>query len=161
GSMATPTNWYPINFFDAREGLPRDEAVVNPGGTLCYPNGIMSATEIDVGNLRKWLKGSGAYGGFSGPQVNYTSQNGYVLYFSDRRGELQDPNILPLAPTSGESGLEDVVNSASSNGAPDGAQEAPIPGSPEDVDGNRLLDNWGGKNIGDGVRINTNLAPPN
>ena len=43
----------------------------------------------------KWLKGTiGATGG----QVDYVSQNGYILYFSDRRGMLPDPLFVSGRP---------------------------------------------------------------
>lgn len=154
-AYTTSTNYYPINFYDDREGEPRDVALL--AGTQCHPMGIMSAVEIDVGNLRRYLKG--ALGG-SGNLVNYTNQNGYVLYFSDRRGEVPDPNIVPVA-TAGMSGLEDVVNLASANGIPDGALEGSPATSPEDVDGNLLPDTWGGQNIGAGFGVNTSIAPFN
>jgi Tfp pilus assembly protein PilX len=154
GALGTTTNWYPINLYDPREGEPRDTA---SAGSTCRTNGIMNAVEIDVGNLRKWFKGTIAG---SGNQVDYLNQNGYVLYFSDRRGMQPDPNATPVANvTTGESGLEDVVNSVT--GLPDGVLEAGANGSPEDVDGNTLLDNWGGKNIGFGFQKNTATNPPN
>jgi Tfp pilus assembly protein PilX len=153
---ATSQNaWYPINFYDTREGEPRD---VNVG---CTVNGIMNAVEIDVGNLGQWLAGQGVYGGGSGKLVNYADQNGYVLYFSDRRGELPNPNQGNI--TSGESGLEDVVNSGISGGAPDGQLEPKnyYNYSAEDVDQNGILDNWGGANIGNGFQVITASYPPN
>ena len=81
-------SWYPINFYDPREGFPRD---TNPGlvGTQCYVNGIMNAVELDVGNLNRWVLGAIGAGG---PLVSYSSQNGYLVFFSDRRGMLPDPN---------------------------------------------------------------------
>jgi len=39
-------------------------------------------------------------------------------YFSDRRGMVADPNVSPVA-TSGESGIEDVINSSSATEMPD------------------------------------------
>jgi hypothetical protein len=74
-------NWFPINMYDAREGEARDWATA-PSAATCTVNGIMNAVELDVGNLRKWLKGTT---GATGSQVDYVSQNGYILYFSDRR----------------------------------------------------------------------------
>ena len=56
----------------------------------CYVNGIMNAVEFDVGNFRKWLLGT--VPGGTGPLVSYSSQNGYLVYFSDRRGMRPDPN---------------------------------------------------------------------
>ncbi len=124
-------NWYPINFYDAREGEVRDNQVAN---NSCATNGVMNAVEIDVGNLKRWLAGSI---GTSGSSVDYAVQNGYVLYFSDRRGMLPNPNAPPPnAPgtKSGDSGLEDVINAASAAGTPDGALEPPVTKSPEDVE---------------------------
>ena len=55
----------------------------------------MNAVEIDVGNLSKWL--AGTIPG-SGTSVDFNAQNGYILYFSDRRGMLLNPHP-PLNPT--------------------------------------------------------------
>ena len=117
---ASQYSWYPINFYDPREGFPRDAAPAGMANPACYVNGIMNAVEFDVGNFQKWL--SGTIPGGSGPLVSYSSQNGYLVYFSDRRGMLPDPNNGNI--TSGEYGFEDVINSASPTGTPDGALEA-------------------------------------
>ncbi|MGD0791798.1 MAG: hypothetical protein ABR920_08510 [Terriglobales bacterium] len=151
----TQYNWYPINFYDAREGEARD---VDQGNNSCTTNGAMNAVEIDVGNLQQWLNGNI---GTSGPSVDYATQNGYVLYFSDRRGMLLNPNITsshPAGTKSGDSGLEDVVNSSSQAGTPDGGLEPTFAGaplspsgvalSPEDVNENGVLDNWGTASTG-------------
>ena len=161
-------SWYPINFWDAREGLPRDfaGASLNPtlSGTQCYANGIMNAVELDVGNLNQWLQGAGPYGGGTGLNVNNT-QNGYILYFSDRRGMVINPNDPNGPSVDGEYGFEDVINSGSGTGTPNQALEATTPGynvssngntySPEDVDENGKLDNWGAANVGYGFHVNT------
>ena len=127
----------------------------------------MNAVELDVGNLAKWLKGTIAG---SGTSVNYTAQNGYVLYFSDHRGILPSTHTsnggqTPAGIVNGESGIEDVVNSANNltSTATDAALESTTyyTYSPEDVDQNGFLDNWGEKNIGYGFGINTNTAPLN
>jgi hypothetical protein len=138
----TRFNWYPINFYDAREGEPRD---TDWGNNSCTTNGVMNAVEIDVGNLKKWLAGTI---GTSGSSVDYLAQNGYVLYFSDRRGMLSNPT---KGYKSGDSGLEDVINSGSAAGVPDGAPEATPTGrplSPEDVNENGVLDEYGTANMG-------------
>jgi hypothetical protein len=141
-------NWYPINFYDVREGEIRDSASAN---SSCTTAGLMNAVEIDVGNLKRWLAGSI---GTSGSSVDYVAQNGYVLYYSDRRGMLPNPNVVSPSPAgslSGDSGLEDVVNAASAAGTPDGSLE-PIPTgrtlSPEDFNQNGVLDNFGAANLG-------------
>jgi hypothetical protein len=148
----TGTNYYPINFYDAREGEARDTGQAN---NSCTVNGVMNAVEIDVGNLKRWL--SGAIG-TSGGSVDYLEQNGYVLYFSDRRGMLPNPNNSPNRKT-GDSGLEDVINSASAAGTPDNVLE-PVPAgrtlSPEDVNQNGVLDDFGLANLGLGFYNGTN-----
>jgi hypothetical protein len=138
-------NWYPINFYDTREGETRD---VVGAGNSCAPVGVMNAVEIDVGNLKRWLWGQI---GVSGPNVDFATQNGWVLYFSDRRGMLPNPNPPYNGVKSGDSGLEDSINTASAAGVPDGALEpkpAGKPFSPEDVNQNGLLDNFGPQNMG-------------
>ena len=83
---------------------------------------------------------------------------------------LPDPNptnggTIPGGIITGESGLEDTVNSGQglTSITPDGAKEAATyySYSPEDVDLNGKLDNWGGVNIGYGFNVNTNTSPPN
>jgi Tfp pilus assembly protein PilX len=148
-------SWYPINFYDPREGFPRDVAL---GGTQCYANGIMNAVELDVGNLRQWLLGNAPYNGLSGTKVDPAGENGYLVYFSDRRGMTVNPNAKPTPNVlNGESGLEDVINSGVGTGMPDGIPEPITAGynnsngfSPEDVDENGKLDNWGWHNMAEG-----------
>ena len=152
----TMNNWYPINFYDAREGEARD---TDQGNNSCTTAGVMNAVEIDVGNLKLWLKGQI---GTTGTNVDYVAQNGYVLYFSDRRGMLYNPNAAAQTKT-GDSGLEDVINAASAAGTPDGVLETPGGAkSPEDVNQNGILDNWGTQNLGSGqwngsLNLATNL----
>lgn len=139
-------NWYPINFYDAREGEVRDNGVAT---NSCTSNGIMNAVEIDVGNLQQWLTGAI---GTSGTNVNSTTQNGYVLYFSDRRGMLPNPTLYGTSFTkSGDSGLEDVINASSAAGTPDGVLD-PVPTgrtlSPEDVNEDGVLDHFGADSLG-------------
>jgi hypothetical protein len=146
GQSVSMFNWYPINFYDAREGEVRAGDL---GNNSCTTQGLLNAVEIDVGNLNQWLLGNI---GSSGASVTSAAQNGYVLYFSDRRGMLPNPT---LGYKTGESGLEDVINANyagdGAGGAPDGHLE-PAPaghtGSPEDVNQNGVLDMWGTNNLG-------------
>jgi len=156
----TQNNFYPINFFDAREGVLRD---ANANG--CTVNGIMNAVELNVGNLALWLAGSAPYGGDVGKTVDFSTNNGYILYFSDHRGMLPDlypsnGGATPAGVISGESGLEDTIDLSQGGAAiaPDYTLEPATyyEYSPEDVDLNGKLDNWGGVNIGYGFNINTN-----
>jgi Tfp pilus assembly protein PilX len=167
--------FYPINFYDAREGEMRDASTL--GNTTsgsdtyssCSVNGIMNAVELDVGNLAKWLNGSFTTSPVTGTSATYSNENGYVLYFSDHRGMRKDPNQsngtqTPAGVYSGESGIEDVVNASQplTSSTPDGALEPATyyTYSPEDVDQNGKLDNWGENNIGYGFGIATNTAIP-
>jgi hypothetical protein len=165
-------NWLPINFYDAREGEPRDS---RPGGdpeTSCSPSGVMNAVEIDVGNLWLWLQGSAPYGAGSGLSVNNTTNSGYILYFSDHRGMLPDAYPINGAGSfynniSGMSGLNDTVNAASTTGVPDGTLEpmtyyidaSPTPYSSEDtaIKGAGVLgthvDKWGEADLGMGFGL--------
>jgi hypothetical protein len=151
GQSATMYNWYPINFYDAREGEPRDTQYANDS---CTPNGVMNAVELDVGNLNQWLKG---LSGVSGPLVDFIANNGYVVYFSDRRGMLPSPNgsqVDPPNTKTGDSGLEDSINRNNAAGTPDGALDGIPAGkttSPEDVNVNGKLDNFGAGNMGLGL----------
>ena len=147
-SSATPQsltqyNWYPINFYDAREGEPRD-VTTHQSDDTCTTLGVMNAVEIDVGNLKAWLAGSI---GSSGTSVDYVQQNGYVLYFSDRRGMLLNPhppmNVGGTAQKSGDSGFEDVINPGSSSNTPNGTMD-----TAEDVNNNGFLDSFGAANLG-------------
>lgn len=162
-AVQSPTqyNWYPINFYDPREGEVRGNSLAD---NTCTPNGVMNAVELDVGNLKRWLAGTI---GTNGTKVNSQAQNGYILYFSDRRGMLVNPNGSPLSGTAntktGDSGLEDVVNSASATGTPDGALDGNSPGkaySSEDVNLNGKLDNWGANDLAQGLGYNYFLPIP-
>lgn len=169
----TRNNWYPINLYDPREGEIRDNLNTLTAGS-CAVNGIMNVVELDVGNLKRWLAGSI---GTSGSLVENVKDNGYILYFSDRRGMLSNPTA---GRKTGDSGLEDTVDVSSSGvtGTPDGVLEPPTTpsgnSSPEDVNLNGVLDNYGAKNEGlafgpstdagstnANTDINSNSAKPN
>ena len=62
-NVASTGTWYPLNFYDAREGEMRDNPIANATSgnnqySSCSVQGIMNAVEIDVGNLARWLNGS-------------------------------------------------------------------------------------------------------
>jgi hypothetical protein len=165
GGSDAQYNYFPINLYDAREGEARDWSSGTgtlPAAGSCSVNGIMNAVELDVWNLKKWLARTGPFAGGTGNQVDSATQNGYILYFSDRRGMLPDPNAVPVA-LQGEYGFEDVINNPQGNAAtPDGDTEAKItirtPNglvqySPEDVNLNGRVDKYGGANVGDGFGV--------
>lgn len=131
---AAKHNWHPINLYDTREGEVRDVA----NNSSVALGGIVNVVELDVNNLRRWLTGTI---GTTGAQTENSSQNGYILYFSDRRG------MLPSATGQkvGEYGFEDVINPSASNGSADG-----VLASAEDVNQNGSLEVYGKQNLGDG-----------
>lgn len=149
------THWLPINFYDAREGEPRDQRSSSTSTTACSPAGVMNVVELDAGNLWLWLQHKAPYASGSGNLVSQVNQsgnneNGWILYFSDHRGMQGDPN--PTGTNlynhmTGMSGLEDTINSASSSGVPDNLLETATyySFSPEDVNADTYLDTWGAK----------------
>jgi hypothetical protein len=164
----TAGDWIPINFYDSREGEPRDNVVratntTSTHGTQvytpCSAAGVMNAVELDVGNLWLWLQKAAPYGAGHGTSVNNATYNGYIVYFADHRGMIADPNAATAAGLyngmTGMSGLEDTVNSASSTGVPDGAMEPAsyYSFSPEDLNADNYLDTWGEKYLGAGFGL--------
>ena len=130
-----PDDSWPLTLYDAREGEVRGAVV-----TSCALGGIMSLVELDVGNLRLWLGGTI---GSTGTQVESVSQNGYLLYFSDRRGMLPDGGGMMVGY-----GYEDLINPSDSAGVPNGSLDAG-----EDVNQNGGLDTYGAGNLGDGFGV--------
>jgi hypothetical protein len=94
------TNYYPNMLFDAREGSTRlvaTDAGMNEGGLFGY-------VAIDMGNFNRWV--TGALAGTGNQTYN---NNGYIIYFSDRRGD-HDENNGDIE--TGEYGNEDSINPA-------------------------------------------------
>ena len=144
---ATRNNWYPINMYEAREAEFRENQRVTPN---CSIGGVLNLVEIDVNNLKRWLAGNiGATGG----NTEFVSQNGYVLYFSDRRGMIASPTA---GTKNGEYGYEDVINPGSAAGNPDGGLNAG-----EDVNQNGALDTYSGNFLGLGFGVLQPGKPPN
>lgn len=91
---------FPIQIFDSREGLPNDnqaEANTNFGANNVPSSGVMSLVDIDVANLRRFLRGDFdgkfptntpfAAGKSSLKSTDIPGADGWVVYFSDRRGD--------------------------------------------------------------------------
>ena len=136
--LAQPDDVLQLGLYDAREGEIRDLRL-GAGNSNCAIGGIINIVELDVGNLKRWLEGTT---GATGTDVESVSQNGYVFYFSDRRGMLPDPNLIPPRIT-GEYGWEDVINLTAA-GVPNGVLE-----TGEDVNQDGEVDTYGAANIGD------------
>lgn len=111
---------FPIEMFDMREGYYYDARTTTyyPNLTTLPRNGVMSMIDIDMANLRKFLRGD--YNGLfpintpfaaSNGNVGLTNNNipelnGWVLYVSDRRGD---------ADFDGELDMEDIYGAAPGN----------------------------------------------
>lgn len=120
---------FPINIFDAREGL-YNVSQTYTAGTLPW-NGVMSLIDIDVANLRRFFNAEfdnnfpngtkfATAKGRSFKSTDVPSDHGWVLYVSDRRGDYD---------FDGEYDMEDIY------GKNDGVKQ-----NGEDVNNNNLLD---------------------
>ena len=90
-ALNDPTyGWFPLNMYDPREGEFAHNT--NPQANSCAVGGLMNVVELDIGNLTQWLLGNT---GVNGAKVDTTFQNGYIVYFSDRRG-MQTRKAFPL-----------------------------------------------------------------
>lgn len=117
-------DWWPQTLYDPREGTTRDAATTDP---MRYA-GVMQYIALDVNNLRRWL--AGTIGTTGNQTAQAASGNGFIVYFSDRRG-----NHNAAGNETGEFGFEDHVNSTVANGTPDGVLQAgedvnAVPGTP-------------------------------
>ena len=112
-------DYWPNTLYDAREAQTRDATPV--ASTDIALAGVMHYVELDVNNLRRWL--AGQFAGVGAPNgVNAKNENGYIVYFSDRRG---NKNMPARRPRQGEFGYEDKVNPGSAAGTPNGGQPDP------------------------------------
>ncbi len=126
-------DYWPNTLYDAREAQTRDATAV--ASTDIALAGVMHYVELDVNNLRRWL--AGQFAGVGAPNgVNAKNDNGYIVYFSDRRG---NKNQAGAPAETGEFGYEDTVTPDSAAGTPNGG--LPDPG--EDANANGALDLYG------------------
>lgn len=104
GLLTSPTasDYWPNVLYDPREGQVRDGV----GATNIRLGGLMHYVELDVNNLRRWLAGQTGLL-VNGPQAK--NDNGFIIYFSDRRNNKNTGVDVPAVET-GEYGYEDIVN---------------------------------------------------
>jgi hypothetical protein len=139
-----PTDYLPLALYDPREGARRDDLAV---GTVPLAGGVIHYVELDVYNLQRWLTTHG----------DTMDVTGFVVYFSDRRGNknlgtdgianpragadgiLYNADAFGDDQETGEFGFEDIVNPASGQGVSNGVLD-----TGEDVNGNGVLDTYGG-----------------
>ncbi|MBX3282148.1 MAG: hypothetical protein KF756_06685 [Acidobacteria bacterium] len=137
---------FPIEMFDAREGLYYDSKSKTYYSDTYYDNykkvarnGVMSMVDVDVANLRRFLRGDfdGRFPtgtpfsnlmGHSLTKDDVPQENGWVLYVSDRRGD---------ANFNGKYDMEDVYGAAPGN---DGILQKGEDVDPPGQYGNGILD---------------------
>jgi len=128
GTVQASTDFWPNVLFDTREAVLRDNAVAGlPLG------GVMQYISLDVANLAKWFAGAAPFNGGTGTQSKIDN-TGFTVYFSDRRNNRDAASL-----ETGEYGWEDFVNPLNGAGTPNNVLDAG-----EDVNGNGLLDTYGG-----------------
>jgi hypothetical protein len=143
---------FPIGMFDTREGAYFDQRSTTyyTDITRLTRNGIMSMVDIDVANLRRFMRGdfnglfptttpfAASKGGAGLTNTDVPQSGGWVVYVSDRRGD---------ADFDGEFDMEDIYSPAPGN---TGTLQ---PG--EDLNGNNTLDTAYGTET---ERYNTNTS---
>jgi hypothetical protein len=93
-------DYWPNMLFDPREAGTRTVATTADMAA----GGLFSYIALDVGNVKRWFAGAI---GATGSQA--WDNNGYIVYFSDRRG---DHNENAADIETGEYGFEDSINTA-------------------------------------------------
>ncbi len=126
GSTAGIDYW-PNMLYDAREGQFRTVATT----TGMMLGGVFSYVALDAANLNRWFAGTI---GATGAQA--LNNNGYIVYFSDRRGDHNE--ALGGDPETGEYGFEDAVNPVTAVWAKDN-----LLNGGEDVNENGTLQSYG------------------
>ena len=121
-------DYWPNTLYDTREGSFRDNQ--NDHDHFQFLGGNMYYVELDVNNLRRYFEGSIGLTGTNVMQIG--TENGYLVYFSDRRS-----NRDAFSLETGEYGFEDVINWGAT-GVPNGVND---PG--EDVNLSGTLDLYG------------------
>lgn len=106
-----PYDYWPNQLYDTREGNFRQ--VANTGaGSAMRAGGVMGYVTLDVANLKNWFAGTIGTNG-----DNAVNNNGYIVYFSDRRGDHNESAAIANAET-GEYGFEDFLNPGDAAGLP-------------------------------------------
>lgn len=138
---------FPIQIFDVREGN-RANSTTGTITNKVYVNGVMSLVDIDVANLRRFLKGDFdgqfptntpfaiANGGVGLRSTDVPQNRGWVLYFSDRRGDDNFDgryNMEDINPNYDSNVDEDINGDGTIDKATAGNNEAPLVDSQADA----------------------------
>ena len=141
----TPSDFWPNELFDTREGYNRQSTPAQPLNTQITVGGTMNYIELDVKNLARWFSGTIGASGLSTKDPN-VAPNNFVVYVSDRRSNYVPSAVIagawpPLSPAgheTGEYGYSDFINPADINGCPNNVLD-----TGEDVDGSGVLYTYG------------------
>jgi len=134
-SLAT-TDFWPNTLFDAREGSTRllgTTAGMNAGGVFSY-------VALDVDNFRRWAAGTIPAVGNTGSLA--LNNNGYIVYFSDRRGDHNEFDATTPDIETGEYGFEDSINPSVAAWTTGMAGRGTLEGG-EDFNENTTLETYG------------------
>lgn len=130
---------FPIQLQDTREGN-RANSTTNLAANEVFKNGVMSLVDIDVANLRRFLEGefnnnfptNTPYAQARGNQplksTDVPVNRGWVLYFSDRRGDANFDgryNFEDIYPFGNDLVDEDIDNDGTILTAANSGGEAP------------------------------------
>ncbi len=155
--------WFPLNMYDPREG--EFAHGTTPQTNSCAVGGLMNVVELDMGNLRRWLQGAIPSTSPHGTSVDTASQNGYIVYFSDRRGLQTRLAKGATSDLDGEYGYEPIVDATHTTWSPhsmettDGSETGPLSNTGsgplsmggaeagEDINGTTFATNWGGDTL--------------
>ena len=83
----------PINVYNVREGWYRSQLDQND----IYERGITSVIDLNMRNLARWLDGiydTNLLAGTNAVSTNVHGEEGYVVYISDRRGDVPKTEFL-------------------------------------------------------------------
>jgi len=140
-----PSDFWPNELFDTREGYNRESAPTAPFNTRITLGGTMNYIELDVKNLAAWFSGTLGSSGLSTKDPN-VAPNNFVVYVSDRRSNYVPtgtalgtwPPLSPSGHETGEYGYGDFVNPSDVKGCPNSTLD-----TGEDLDGTGVLYTYG------------------
>lgn len=121
---------FPIQMFDTREGN-RSDSTTGANVKQVYTNGVVSLINIDVNNMRRFLRGDfdnnfplntpfAVNKGRGLRSTDVPKKHGWVLYVSDRRGDVDFDGRYKMEdvnPTSNSNVDEDINNNGSIDAA--------------------------------------------
>lgn len=123
---STAGNWnsiVPITIYNVREGRINDDMEKD----IVYERGMMTVVDINMRNLARWVDGvydSNLLSGSNAVSTNIEKDNGYIVYFSDRRGDrVKSERDASGATVSTTNGLVDNEDIYGPNNALDGGED--------------------------------------